>query len=170
MENKDYYNLLLEKVKNKDKEKAEISYGDLLLRNVEKIEERHKRESENRYGNLGNLLKTVKSPEEKLYEDMSRLEDTRARRMKQEAAEKRQADLKRQQRIEKELLEEQEFENRINTVVNNMIAKNKAEQEAIKKLKKEEAEKEDIYKTIERFKNPESAERYIKAMIKANKL
>lgn len=125
-----------------------------------------KSEEENRYGDL---LKNVK-PNDKLYEDIINASNAGLRLRQERAEEERQANLRRQERIEREEREFQERKAKHETTINNMLTKKKAEQDAIAKKKKEEAEKAEIYKNIERLMetSPKAAEAY--AEIYANKL
>lgn len=71
----------------------------------------------------------------------------------------------RQKRIEREKREEQERRDRHEAYINNFLDKKEAERKAIAQKKKEEAEKADFYKSVERLANidPHMAEVYIKA-------
>ena len=115
----------------------------------------NKSEEEKRYGDL---LKNAK-PNDKLYDDIINASNAGLRLRQQRAEEERQANLRMQERREKH-----------EATINNMLAKKKAEQDAIAKKKKEEAEQAEIYKHIERLMetSPEAAKAY--ADIYANKL
>ena len=81
------------------------------------------------------------------------------------ANEYEQTNIRRQERIEREQREEQERRDRQDAFINDYLKKKETEQKAIAQKKKEEAEKADFYKRIERLANidPHMAEVYIKA-------
>lgn len=126
----------------------------------------NKSEEEKRYGDL---LKNAK-PNDKLYDDIINASNAGLRLRQQRAEEERQANLRMQERREREERELQERREKHEATINNMLAKKKAEQDAIAKKKKEEAEQAEIYKHIERLMetSPEAAKAY--ADIYANKL
>lgn len=126
----------------------------------------NKSEEEKRYGDL---LKNAK-PNDKLYDDILKVSDMRLRLKQQRAEEEKLANLRRKERQEREERELQERRAKHDETINNMLAKKKAEQDAIAKKKQEEAEKAEIYRHIERLMetSPEAAKAY--ADIYANKL
>ncbi len=126
----------------------------------------NKSEEEKRYGDL---LKNAK-PNDKLYNDIINVSNMGLRLRQQRCEEERQANLRAQQRRESEERELQERMEKHDAVINSMLAKKKAEQDAIAKKKKEEAERAEIYKHIERLMeiSPQAANAYVD--IYANKL
>lgn len=126
----------------------------------------NKSEEEKRYGDL---LKNAK-PNDKLYDDILKVSDMGLRLKQQRAEEERLANLRMKERQEREERDLQERRAKHDATINNMLAKKKAEQDAIEKKKKEEAEKAEIYRHIERLMetSPEAAKAY--ADIYANKL
>jgi len=157
---------------------GENRYGNLLDKYIDggknytspilnkEAQKYNKSEEEKRYGGL---LKNAK-PDYKLYDDIVNASNAGLRLKQQRAEEERQANLRMQERIEREQRELQERKDKHDATINNMLAKKKAEQEAVEKRKKEEAEKAEIYKHIERLMetSPKAAEAY--AEIYANKL
>ena len=133
---------------------------------LSKEEQKYKEVGENRYGDL---LKNAK-PNDKLYDDIINASNAGLRLRQQRAEEERQANLRMQERREREERELQERRAKHDATINSMLAKKKAEQDAIAQKKKEEAEKAEIYKHIERLMetSPEAAKAY--ADIYANKL
>ena len=118
-------------------------------------------------GKYGTLLDNVdKLPT--IYDKILDVENA-TRRMNQEEAEK-QAKHEREIKLKRER-QEQELQVHIdknNAFVEDYLAKKEAEQKAIEKKKKEEAEKADFYMRVERLMNidPHIAETYIKAQNK----
>ncbi|MCF2642218.1 hypothetical protein I6E50_07345 [Roseburia hominis] len=118
-------------------------------------------------GKYGTLLDNVdKLPT--IYDKILDVENA-TRRMNQEEAEK-QAKHEREIKLKRER-QEQELQAHIdknNAFVEDYLAKKEAEQKAIEKKKKEEAEKADFYMRVERLMNidPHIAETYIKAQNK----
>ena len=152
------YGNLLDKYIDSDKK-----YTNPLL---SKEEQKYKGKEKDRYGDL---LKNAK-PDYTLYDDIVNASNAGLRLKQQRAEEERQARLRMQERREREERELQERKAKHDATINNMIAKKKAEQDAIEQKKKEEAEKTEIYKHIERLMetSPKAAEAY--AEIYANKL
>ena len=118
-------------------------------------------------GKYGTLLDNVdKLPT--IYDKILDVENA-TRRMNQEEAEK-QAKHEREIKLKRER-QEQELQAHIdknNAFVEDYLAKKEAEQKAIEKKKKEEAEKADFYMRVEILMNidPHIAETYIKAQNK----
>ncbi|MCM1048707.1 MAG: hypothetical protein NC433_09790 [Clostridiales bacterium] len=113
----------------------------------------------------GGLLEHAK-PNNKLYDDILNVERTCKSIRQQREDEYERANIRRQERIE---CEKQEHENRVarnDAFVNDFLEKKEAERKVIKQKKKEEAEKADFYKNIERLANidPHMAEVYIQAL------
>lgn len=133
---------------------------------LSKEEQKYKAEGESRYGDL---LKNAKE-NDKLYEDIINASNAGLRLRQERAEEERQANLRRQERIEREERELQERREKHEATINNMLAKKKAEQDAIAKKKNEEAEKAEIYKHIERLMETSPAAAQAYAEIYANKL
>lgn len=155
----------------------ENKYGNLLDKYIDggkqytspllsKEEQRYKEEGESRYGDL---LKNAK-PDDKLYNDIINASNAGLRLRQQRAEEERQANLRAQERREREERELQERRDKHDATINNMLAKKKAEQDAIEQKKKEEAEKAEIYKHIERLMETSPAAAQAYAEIYANKL
>ena len=157
--NENKYGNLLDKYMDGGK-----NYTSPLL--TQEAQKYNKSEEEKRYGDL---LKNAK-PNDKLYEDIINASNAGLRLRQQREEEERQANLRMQQRIEREEREMQERREKHDATINNMLAKKKAEQDAIAKKKKEEEEKAEIYRHIERLMetSPEAAKAY--AEIYANKL
>ena len=157
---------------------SENKYGNLLDKYLdggkkytspilsEAAQKYNKSEEEKRYGDL---LKNAK-PNDKLYDDILKVSDMGRRLNQQRAEEERQANLRMQERREREERELRERREKHDATINSMLAKKKAEQDAIEKKKKEEAEKAEIYRHVERLMetSPEAAKAY--ADIYANKL
>lgn len=156
---------------------SENKYGHLLDKYIDggkkytspllsREEEKYKSEGESRYGDL---LKNAK-PNDKLYNDIINASNAGLRLRQQREEEERQANLRMKQRREREERELQERREKHDATINNMLAKKKAEQDAIVQKKKEESEKAEIYRHIERLMetSPEAAKAY--ADIYANKL
>lgn len=108
-------------------------------------------------------------PDYKLYDNILSVSDTCrvARQHKEE--EELQIQAKRQERIEREKREMDEHINRNNAFVNSYLEKKQAEQEAIRKAReekrKEKAEQQELYNSIDRLMNisPKLAEAFIEA-------
>lgn len=115
---------------------------------------------------IGTLIPEVCVPDD----DILKVSDMGRKLNQQRAEEEHQANLRMQERREREERELQERRAKHDATINGMLAKKKAEQDAIEKKKKEEAEKAEIYKHIERLMetSPKAAEAY--AEIYANKL
>lgn len=157
---------------------GENKYGNLLDKYIDggksytspllnkEVQKYNKSEEEKRYGDL---LKNAK-PDYKLYDDIVNASNAGLRLKQQRAEEERQANLRMQERIEREQRELQERREKHDATINNMLAKKKTEQEAIEKRKKEEAEKAEIYKHIERLMETSSKAAEAYAEIYANKL
>jgi len=134
---------------------------------LKKEEEKYKSAENSRYGNL---LENAK-PDYKLYDDMLSVSDAcRAARQHKEE-EERQIQAKRQERIEREKRKMDERINRNNAFVNSYLEKKHAEQEAVRKVReekrKEEAEQQELYNSIDRLMNisPKLADAFIEARI-----
>ena len=125
-----------------------------------------KAEEEKRYGDL---LKNAK-PNEKLYDDIINASNAGLRLRQQREEEEHQANLRMKERIEREERELQERKAKHDATINSMLERKKAEQEAIEKKKKEEAEKAKIYRHIERLMETSPAAAQAYAEIYANKL
>ena len=153
--NENRYGNLLDKYMDGGNEKK--SYSPMLSREISK----HKEEGKGRYGDL---LKNAK-PNNTIYDDIMNVQNASMRHRQNEEEEERQNQLRRQARIEREQRELQEHKDKNDAVINNMLEKKRAEQDAIEKKKKEEAEKADFYKRVESLMNidPHMAEVYIKA-------
>lgn len=126
----------------------------------------NKSEEEKRYGDL---LKNAK-PNDKLYDDIINASNAGLRLRQQREEEERQANLRMKERQEREERELQERREKHDATINSMLERKKAEQEAIEKKKKEEAEKAEIYRHIERLMETSPAAAQAYAEIYANKL
>ena len=126
----------------------------------------NKNNNENRYGHLLDNFE----PKDPVYDQIMKVYETGRKRRQAEAEKERKLQIKREERIEREKQEEQRHKDMNDKYVNAYLDKKKAEQEAIEKKKKEEAEKAEIYKHIEKLMetSPEAAKAY--AEIYANKL
>lgn len=124
----------------------------------------NKNNNENRYGHLLDNFE----PKDPVYDQIMKVYETGRKRRQAEAEKERKLQIKREERIEREKQEEQRHKDMNDKYVNAYLDKKKAEQEAIEKKKKEEAEKADFYMRVERLMNidPHIAETYIKAQNK----
>lgn len=117
-------------------------------------------EAKNRYGNL---LENAK-PNYKIYDTILNINEGFREQRRKEAEE---LELRRQQHLEKEKRETQECIDRNKTFVNSYLEKKEAketEKKAVERKRKEDAEKVDFYKNVEKLMdiNPHLAETYIK--------
>ena len=124
----------------------------------------NKNNNENRYGHLLDNFE----PKDPVYDQIMKVYETGRKRRQAEAEKERKLQIKREERIEREKQEEQRHKDMNDKYVNAYLDKKKAEQEAIEKKKKEEAENADFYMRVERLMNidPHIAETYIKAQNK----
>lgn len=116
-------------------------------------------------GRYGNLLEHAK-PNDKLYDDMTNVDNMCRKLRQQRADEYEQENRRRQERIECEKQNLQERRDRHEAFVNDYLNKKEAERKIVEKKKKEEAEKADFYKRVERLANidPHMAEVYIQTL------
>lgn len=147
-------------------------YGNLLNNYMKSIEKKeyshmleheagkHREEGKDRYGDL---LKNAKK-NNKIYDDILNMDKANRMRQQREAEEEYMFRIRQQERIEKAERELQERIDRNTAAVNNMLAKKKAEEDALKQKNKEEAEKAEFYKRVENLIeiSPRLAEVYIK--------
>jgi len=152
------YGHLLDKYMDGDNKK---DYNGIL----HKAEKKYKGTENSRYGNLLDNAK----PDYKLYDDIINVSDTcRAARQHKEE-EERQIQAKRQERIEREKREMDERIDRNNAFVNSYLEKKQAEQEAVRKAReekrREEAEQQKLYNSIDRLMNisPKLADAFVEA-------
>ncbi len=146
---------------NKDK------YGGLLDKYMDdkhvdyRIKMECEKEAKNKYGSL---LEKAK-PNDTILNDILNVSNACRNIQQKKANEYEQTNIRRQERIEREQREEQERRDRQDAFINDYLKKKETEQKAIAQKKKEEAEKADFYKRIERLANidPHMAEVYIKA-------
>ena len=146
---------------NKDK------YGGLLDKYMDdkhvdyRIKMECEKEAKNKYGSL---LEKAK-PNDTILNDILNVSNACRNIQQKKANEYEQTNIRRQERIESEQREEQERRDRQDAFINDYLKKKETEQKAIAQKKKEEAEKADFYKRIERLANidPHMAEVYIKA-------
>ena len=130
-----------------------VDYGTTKKREVE---------AEDRYGDLLNNEK----PNKKLYDDMLKV-DNMCRNLRQHREDEyEQAKRKRQEQIEREKADLQERKDKHDDFINDYLRKKETEDEAVEKKKKEKAEKEDLYKKVERLANidPHVAEVYVQTL------
>ena len=129
-----------------NKNNTESRYGNLLDKymnpecNYVSTYSEKKKQKEQMRERYGGLLDNVKSPEHKIYETLIKLEDANIERKRKEAEEEEQKQLRIKERREREAKDLQERKDNNTRVINNMLAKKKAEQEAYEKCKQEEAE------------------------------
>ena len=125
---------------------------------------KHREEGKDRYGDL---LKNAKQ-NNKIYDDILNMDKANRMRQQKEAEKEYMYIIKQQERIEKAEREQQECIDRNTAAVNNMLAKKKAEEDALKQKNKEEAEKAEFYKAVENLieVSPRLAEVYIKTQNK----
>ena len=124
----------------------------------------NKNNNENRYGHLLDNFE----PKDPVYDQIMKVYETGRKRRQAEAEKEKKLQIKREERIEREKQEQQRHKDMNDKYVNAYLDKKKAEQEAVEKKKKEEAEKADFYMRVERLMNidPHIAETYIKAQNK----
>ena len=144
---------------------SENKYGNLLDKYMgggekkdysgmlQKEEKKYKGTENDRYGNL---LENAK-PDYTLYDGILNVSDTCRAARKQKAEEEHQIQTRIQERIEREKCEMDEHINRNKAFVNSYLEKKQAEQEAIRKereeKRKEEAEQQELYNSIDRLMN-----------------
>lgn len=124
----------------------------------------NKNNNENRYGHLLDNFE----PKDPVYDQIMKVYETGRKHRQEEAEKERKLQIKREERIEREKQEQQRHKDMNDKYVNAYLDKKEAEQKAIEKKKKEEAEKADFYMRVERLMNidPHIAETYIKAQNK----
>ena len=134
---------------NKDK------YGGLLDKYMDdkhvdyRIKMECEKEAKNKYGSL---LEKAK-PNDTILNDILNVSNACRNIQQKKANEYEQTNIRRQERIEREQREEQERRDRQDAFINDYLKKKETEQKAIAQKKKEEAEKADFYKRIERLAN-----------------
>lgn len=151
-------------------------YGHLLDKYLDaehldwKTKQQRAEEAEKKYGHLLDYAK----PNTSILERISRIEDSRIERMKQEAKNKKLADQHRQARIEEERCREEEHNSKVRSYAESIIERKQAQIKADVD-KKEQAHKEaerqqEIYNRIDSLMkiSPESANAYIQALKQGN--
>lgn len=149
---------------NKDK------YGGLLDKYMDdkhvdyRIKMEREKEAKNKYGSL--LEKA--QPNDTILNDILNVSNACRNIQQKKADEYEQENIRRQEHIKREQEELQERQNRHTAYINNYLEKKETEQKAIAQKKKEEAEKADFHKRVERLANidPHMAEVYIKTLYK----
>lgn len=132
---------------------------------LQKEEKKYKGAENDRYGNL---LENAK-PDYTLYDGILNVSDTCRAVRQQKAEEERQIQERMQERIEREKRELDEHIERNNAFVNSYLEKKQAEQEAVAKAReekrKEEAEQQELYNSIDRLMNisPKLADAFVEA-------
>ena len=147
--NNDKYGGLL----NKYMDDANLDYATKMTR---------EKESKDKYGGL---LEKAK-PDDTILNDILNVSNTCRNIRQQREDEYERSNQIRQERIEREQAELQERQDKHTAYINDFLKKKEAEQEAIARKKKEEAEKADFYKRVERLANidPHMAEVYIQTV------
>ena len=102
-----------------------------------KTKQEREEEARNKYGHLLDYAK----PNNKIYEDIIKVDDMCRSVRKQRAEANKQADIRMQKRIEREKREQQERTDRNNAFVNSYLEKKEAERKAAEE-KREKAERE----------------------------
>lgn len=132
---------------------------------LQKRREKYKGAEDDKYGNL---LENAK-PDYTVYDDILNVSNTCRVARQQKAEEERQIQERMQERIEREKREMDEHIERNNAFVNSYLEKKQAEQEAIRKARKEkrkeEAEQQELYNSIDRLMNisPKLADAFVEA-------
>ena len=139
-------------------------YGNLLDKYIGAGN--NKTEEQQRYGDL---LKNAK-PDETLYNDIVNVSNANLKLRQQRAEEDQLANLRMKERIERKERELEARRAKNDATINSMLDRKKAEQDSIIRKKKEEAERAEIYKRIEKLMEtaPDAAQAYID--VYANKL
>lgn len=156
---------------------SENKYGNLLDKYMgggekkdysgilQKEERKYKGAENNIYGNL---LENAK-PDYAVYDDILNVSDTCRAFRQQKAEEERQIQTRRQERIEREKRKMDEHIERNSAFVNSYFEKKQAEQKVIRKAReekrKEEAEQQELYNSIDRLMNisPKLADAFVEA-------
>lgn len=132
---------------------------------LQKEEKKYKCAENDRYGNL---LENAK-PDYTVYDDILNVSDTCRAARQQKAKEERQIQERMQERIDREKREMDEHIERNNAFVNSYLEKKQAEQKAIRKAReekrKEEAEQQELYNSIDRLMSisPKLADAFVEA-------
>lgn len=138
---------------NKYMDDANIDYATKMAR---------EKESKDKYGGLLDRAK----PDDTILNDILNVSNACRNIRQQRADEYERNNQRRQECIEREQAEMQERQDKHTAYINDFLKKKEAEQEAIAQKKKEEAEKADFYKRVERLANidPHMAEVYIQTV------
>ena len=139
----------------KKNNETQNKYGHLLDKYVDgahaDYQTKQEREEEARsiYGHLLDYAK----PNNKIYEDILGMDDA-CRRVRQQRAEANiQANIRRQERIEREKREQQERTDRNNAFVNSYLEKKEAERKAAEEKRKEAEREQSFLNSIQRMIN-----------------
>lgn len=113
----------------------------------------------------GGLLEHAK-PNNKLYDDILNVDRICQGIRQQREDEYERANIRRQERIEREKREHEEHVAMNDAFVNDFLERKEAERKAVEQKKKEEAERAGFYKKVERLANidPPMAEVYIQTL------
>lgn len=106
-------------------------------------------EARSRYGHLLDYAK----PNNKIYEDILGMDDACRRVRQQRAEDYEQANIRRQERIEREKREQQERTDRNNAFVNSYLEKKEAERKAAEEKRKEAEREQSFLNSIQRMIN-----------------
>jgi len=106
-------------------------------------------EARSRYGHLLDYAK----PNNKIYEDILGMDDACIRVRQQRAEDYEQANIRRQERIEREKREQQERTDRNNAFVNSYLEKKEAERKAAEEKRKEAEREQSFLNSIQRMIN-----------------
>ena len=106
-------------------------------------------EARSRYGHLLDYAK----PNNKIYEDILGMDDACRRVRQQRAEDYEQANIRRQERIEREKREQQERTDRNNAFVNSYLEKKEAERKAAEEKRKEAEREQNFLNGIQRMIN-----------------
>ena len=114
-----------------------------------KTKQEREEEARNRYGHLLDYAK----PNNKIYEDIIKVDDMCRSVRKQRAEANKQADIRMQERIEREKREQQERTDRNNAFVNSYLEKKEAERKAAEEMRKEAEREQGFLNSIQRMIN-----------------
>lgn len=106
-------------------------------------------EARSRYGHLLDYAK----PNNKIYEDILGMDDACRRVRQQRAEDYEQANIRRQERIEREKREQQERTDRNNAFMNSYLEKKEAERKAAEEKRKEAEREQSFLNSIQRMIN-----------------
>ena len=139
----------------KKNNETQNKYGHLLDKYVDgahadyQTKQKREEEARNRYGHLLDYAK----PDYKIYEDILGADDACRRVRQQRADDYEQANIRRQERIEKEKRELQERADRNNAFVDSYLEKKEAERIAAEEKSKEAEREQSFLNSIQRMIN-----------------